>query len=138
MTLVAKRSLMPNAMTIPRNVTLVKKAVQIATLLLSALPLAVSLTPNATQAQANALHVIIKPTKTAPKPRLHATKNALLCLYQNATERQENAVHARRAVQVAYQMQHAKIHAPLFHHSTFTCATGTQLILNACRVKRVP
>lgn len=138
MMLAAKKSLMLAVMQTPRNARVAKKENPTATLLPSA-PLPVeSLTQNAIQAQANAHHVTQQLTKTAPKPRLHATKNAQLCLSPNATEPQESAVHVIRALQVVSQLLHATIHALLDQHPvSFTSAAGIQLFHNASKIRRV-
>jgi len=138
MMLAATKSLMLNVMKRPRNAIAAKKEMQVATPLPSALLPAESLTQNAIQAQANAQLVTLRVTKTAPKPRLHVTKNAQLCLSLNATILQESALHVIRAVQVVSHLLHATIHAlsdlPL---ANFICAAGIQLFQNASKIKRV-
>jgi hypothetical protein len=115
-----------------------KKENPTATPLPSAPPPAESLTQNAIQAQANAHLATLQLTKTAPKPRLHVTKNAQLCLSLNATEPQESALHARRAVQVVSHLLHATIHARSdLNLTSLTCAAGIQLFQNEIKMRRV-
>jgi hypothetical protein len=138
MMLAAKKSLMLNVMKTPRHAIAAMKENQIATPLPSAPLPAESLTQNAIQAQANAHLVTQQLTKTAPKPRLHVTKNAQLCLSLNVTIPQESAAHALRAVQVVSQMLHAQIHAHQDQNpANFGCAAGIQLFQNVSKMKRV-
>lgn len=138
MMLAPKKSLMLNVMQTPRNAIVAKKENPTATLLPSA-PLPVeSLTLNAIQAQANAHHVTQQLTKTAPKPRLHVTKNVQYFHSPNATEPQESAVHVIRALQVVSQLLHATIHALLDQHQVnFTSAAGILPSQNASKIRRV-
>ena len=138
MMLAAKKSPMLNVMKVPRNAIAAKKEIQVATPLPSALLPAESLTQNAIQAQANAQLVTLSVTKTAPKPRLHVTKNAQLWPSLHVTILQESAKHVIRAVQVVSHLLHAKIHVnpdlPLTYPG---CAAGIQLFQNASNPKRV-
>jgi len=137
MMLAAKRSLMLNVTKTPRNATAALKAPPIATPLHSAPLLAVSPTVNVIQVQENARAVTQKPTKTAPKQRLHATKNAPSRHLQNV-ELMENAHHAQKEELVASQPLHVIPLANLIHLSESSgCAAGIQLFQNACKIHTV-
>lgn len=139
MMLAAKKSLMLNVIKAPRNARTALMETQVATPLPSAPLPAESLTQNAIQAQAHAQSATQQMTKTAPKPRMHVTKNAGHNHSLNATTQQESAKHVRRVDQVVSQMLHAKTHAEKDHNLPCSGnAAGIQLNQNVFKIKMVP
>lgn len=131
---------MPNVMKAQRLAINVTKEVQIATPLHSALLPVESHMVSATQVLESARHVTQQLTKIAHKLRLHVTKNAQSWLFQNVIKILENALNAKRVVQVAYQQQHANQHAERLHQSQLTHinAAGTLLPQNALLIQTEP
>lgn len=91
----------------------------------SALLLVESHTPNATQAQDNALNVTQQLIRIALKQRLLVHKNAPSRPLRNAITRLENAQNAKELETVVSQPLHAKTLAQLDQtHMNHGCATG--------------
>ena len=128
---------MLSATPIPINVKNAKRVIQCATLLLSALPLVVSHTPSALPAPVNANHVTQAKTKTAPKSRPLATKNASRSKPHHV-ELMENVHHAQLAQPTPDVSQPPPVRAPAshthHHQRTTTSAHGTLPSHNALLV----
>lgn len=126
----------------PRRARSATKVTQVATPLLSVLPLVESHTLNAIQDQELARCAIqIKTQRTAFRPRKLVTKNVPHKFFQNVISKLESVINVtKQEEKAASQLQVVKLHAE-YHHTQKTIninATGNMKLHYASKMRLVP